>query len=430
MIRGVFAALAVLVMPCAAGAETLVVTADRMVDVIEGRTVERPVVVVTDGRIASVTSGNVPADLPADVERLDLPGMTILPGLIDMHVHLDSDPAIGGWQWLEYTDSFWATLGVANARTMLEQGFTTVRNVGSSDYNDVALRQGIDGGYYPGPRIVPAGDAFGATGGHCDVTGLPPSISIDGERDHGVDGPLAARVAVRQNHRYGAEVIKICATGGVFSHNTDPGAQQMTEEEIRAVVEEAHMLGMRVAAHAHGTAGIAAAIRAGVDTIEHASYLDDPTIRLAIDRGAWLSMDIYNTEYTLAEGERNGVLEENLRKDREVGIAQRESFRRSVELGARHVFGSDVGVFPAAQVGRQFSRMVRFGMTPMQAIRAATANAAEALDRTDDVGAIAVGRYGDIIAVNGDPLADIGALEDVDVVIKGGELFLDRRGGS
>nr|WP_246263191.1 amidohydrolase family protein [Parasphingopyxis algicola] len=407
-------------------AETLVVTADRMVDVLEGRAIDNPVVVVTDGRIVSVSSGEVPADLPEDAERLDLAGMTILPGLIDMHVHLTTTPRIGGFRRLNYTDSFWTTLGVPNARAMLESGFTTVRNVGADDYADVALRQGIEAGFYPGPRIVAATESFGVTGGHCDRNGLPPSL-VDRDGEQGVNGVEAVRLQIRQNRRYGADVIKICATGGVFSRNTDVGAQQMTAGEIRAAVEEAHMLGMRVAAHAHGNAGIRAAIEAGVDTIEHASYLDDETIRMAIDRGTFFSMDIYNTEYTLAEGEANGVLEENLAKERQVGTIQRESFRRSVELGARHVFGSDAGVYPHGTGGRQFARMVRFGMTPLQAIQAATANAAEALDKMGDVGAIAPGRYGDIIAVDGDPLADIAALEDVDIVVKGGELVMDRR---
>ncbi|MEM8696741.1 MAG: amidohydrolase family protein [Pseudomonadota bacterium] len=426
MMARLFVALFLLSCASAAHAETLVVTADHMIDVLEGRTVDNPVVVVTDGRITSVSSGAVPDNLPEDAERLDLPGMTILPGLIDMHVHLTTSPEIGGYRRLQYTDSFWITLGVPNARAMLESGFTTVRNVGAQDYADVALRQGIESGFYPGPRIVAATRSFGPTGGHCDMNGLPPSFVLrDGER--GVNGVEAIRLQVRENRRYGADLIKICVTGGVFSRGTEVGMQQMTEEEVRAAVEEAHMLGMRVAAHAHGNAGIRTAIRAGVDTIEHASYLDDETIRMAIDRGTFFSMDIYNTEYTLSQGEANGVLEENLAKERQVGAIQRESFRRAVELGARHVFGSDAGVYPHGTGGRQFARMVRFGMTPLQAIQAATVNAAEALDRTADLGAIAPGRYGDIIAVDGDPLADITALEDVDVVIQGGEVALDRR---
>lgn len=202
----------------------------------------------------------------------------------------------------------------------------------------------------------------------------------------------------------------------------------MTFEELKMAVDEAHMLGMKVAAHAHGAEGIKAAIRAGVDTIEHASFLDEEAIRLAREHGTWLSMDIYNTEYTLSEGARLGVLEENLAKERQVGAAQRDSFRRSVAGGARHVFGSDVGVYPAGLGGRQFAVMVAHGMTPIEAIRAATANAAEALGRTGDVGAIAPGRYGDLIAVSGDPLADVRALEQVEMVIQGGRVVHDARG--
>ncbi|MDB5667150.1 MAG: amidohydrolase family protein [Alphaproteobacteria bacterium] len=424
---GIIAALLLLFLPLSARAQSVVVTAERMLDVLTGRYVQEPVIVITDGRIVSVVGrdGGRP-NIPAGARRIDLPGMTLLPGLIDMHVHLASTPLINGYDRLEYTDAFWPTLAVPNARAMLEAGFTTIRSVGADDYSDVAIRQGIEDGYYPGPRIVAAGPSFGPTGGHCDINDLPPSIVFrDGE--HGVNGPAEVRGRVRELRRRGAQVIKICATGGVFSSNTSPGAQQMGEDEIRAAVEEAHMLGLRVAAHAHGTEGIKAAIRAGVDTIEHASFLDDEAIRMARERGTWLSMDIYNTEYTLSEGERNGVRQENLDKERQVGTRQRESFRQSVRGGARHVFGTDAGVYPHGTGGRQFRVMTEFGMTPLQAIQAATSNAAEALGRTNDVGAIAAGRYGDMIAVPGDPLANVRLLETVPIVIKGGNLVADRR---
>jgi len=420
-------AAALLALPAAAYAQSVVITADRMLDVASGRYVEEPVIVVTDGRIAAVVGrGGGRPTIPAGATRIDLPGMTLLPGLIDMHVHLASTPLINGYDRLEYTDAFWATLGVPNARAMLEAGFTTVRSVGADDFADVAIRQGIDRGYYPGPRVIASGPSFGPTGGHCDTNDLPPSLRFrNGEQ--GVNGPDEARRQVRTNRRYGAQLIKVCATGGVFSTNTEPGAQQMGEDELRAVVSEAHMLGMRVAAHAHGTDGIKAAIRAGVDTIEHASFLDAEAIRMAVAGGTWLSMDIYNTEYTLSEGERNGVRPENLEKERQVGTRQRESFRASVRGGARHVFGTDAGVYPHGTGARQFRVMVEFGMTPIQAIRAATTNAAEALDRASDVGAIAVGRYGDLVAVRGDPLADPRVLENVAMVIKGGAIAADRR---
>ena len=413
-----FLIASVLFAASAAQAETVVVTADRMVDVLAGRTVDRPQVVITDGRISAV--GRQGDAVPPNARRIELPGKTLLPGLIDMHVHLGGSEKVKGYRTLEYTDSFFTVMGVPNAEKLLDAGFTTVRSVGAGDYLDVALRQAIDLGELRGPRIIAATSAIGATGGHCDSNTNRPSLARTAP---GVaDGPDEVRKKVRELRKLGAQVIKVCATGGVFSRNTDPGAQQMTYEELKMAADEAHMLGMKVAAHAHGADGIKAAIRAGIDTIEHASFIDDEGIRMAKERGTWLSMDIYNTEYTLAEGAKNGVLEENIEKERQVGTRQREGFRRSVQLGARHIFGSDVGVYPAGLGGRQFPVMVRFGMTPMQAIQAATTNAAQALGREKDVGAIAVGRFGDLIAVDGDPLQDIRALESVDVVIKGGKV--------
>jgi imidazolonepropionase-like amidohydrolase len=409
-----------------AQAETVVVTADRMIDVLAGRVIEEPVVVITDGRIVSVVgrSGARPV-IPAGARRIDLPGMTILPGLIDMHVHLDSSPYYGPYDSLQFTDLFQTMMAPGHARDMIEAGFTTVRNVGSDHYSDIALMQAIDEGRIVGPRIVPAGYALGATGGHCDETFLPPAYH---RPSPGVaDGPQAFRDRVRQMRAAGAQVIKICATGGVFSHNTEPGQQQLSEEEMRAVAEEAHQWGLKVAAHAHGAAGIRAAIRAGIDTIEHASLIDAEGIRLAREHGTWLVMDIYNSEYTQAHGAENGVLEDNLRKDREIAQAQRDNFRAAHRAGVHMAFGTDAGVFPHALAPQQFHWMVEYGMTNMEAIQSATRNAGQALGRESDVGAIAVGRYGDIVAVAGDPLADIRLLERVAVVIKGGLVVIDRR---
>ncbi len=406
-------------LPAPALADTVAITAARMLDVSTGRTVADPVVVVTDGRISAVGRAGTVA-IPADARRIDLPGKTLLPGLIDMHVHLSRAPTLSGYRVLEYTDGFWTVLGVPHAEATLRAGFTTVRNIGTANYSDVALRQAIDGGYIRGPRIVAATYSLGATGGHCDSNTNVPSQA---RTSPGVaDGPEAVRAKVRELRKLGAQVLKVCATGGVFSRNTDPGAQQMTFEELKMAADEAHMLGMRVAAHAHGAEGIKAAIRAGIDTIEHASFIDAEGVRLAKERGTWLGFDVYNTEYTLAEGARNGVLEENLAKERRVGTAQRENFRRSVQGGAKHIFSTDAGIYPHGDNARQFAVMVRFGMTPLQAIQAATVNAAAALGRENDVGTIAVGRFGDLVAVNGDPLANVTTLERPAVVVKGGEL--------
>src|SRR5687767_6383917 len=404
-----------------ASAESVVVTADRMVDVLAGRVVEEPVIVITDGRIAAVVGrGGARPVIPAGAKRIDLPGKTILPGLIDMHVHLDSNPRYGGYTGLQFTDSFWTAQGVANARDMLHAGFTTVRNVGSEGYSDVGYKQAIDEGLMAGPRIVPAAHALSATGGHCDQTYLPPSFAAKGKAVG--DGAQELRTRVREQRKYGAEVIKVCATGGVFSRNTEPGQQQLSEEELRAIADEAHQWGLKVAAHAHGAAGIKAAIRAGIDTIEHASLIDAEGIRLARERGTWLAMDIFNTEYTQAEGAKNGVLEDNLRKDREIAQLQRDNFRAAHRAGVKMVFATDAGVMPHGQAVRQFNTMVTYGMTPLQAIQAATRNAAQALGRERDVGAIAVGRFGDLVAVTGDPTRNVRLLENVDAVVKGGAL--------
>ena len=399
-----------------------VITAARMVDVTTGRTVEHPAIFVgDDGRITSIADART-VRWGSNVEHIDLGEKTLLPGLIDMHVHLDSLAEVGGYDGLQYDDRFWTVVAVRNARAMLDVGFTSVRNVGSDDLNDVGLMQAIDAGYAVGPRIMPAAYALGATGGHCDETFLPMSLHTPAE---GVaDGPQQLRQRVREMRRAGARVIKVCATGGVFSRNTEPGQQQLSEEELRAIAEEAHMWGMQVAAHAHGAAGIRAAINAGIDTIEHASLVDAEGIRLAVrrERPVWFSMDIYNTDYTQAEGAKNGVMEDNLRKDREIGQLQRDNFRAAVRAGVRMVFGSDAGVMPHASAVNQFRIMVEYGMTPLQAIQAATVNAAEALHQSADVGQIAVGHYADIIAVDGNPLTNIRELESVDAVVKGGHL--------
>lgn len=394
-------------------------TAAHMVDVDSGKIIDQPLIGVRDGRIVSLADRKS-AQLPANAKLFDLGNKTLLPGLIDMHVHLDSLAEIGGYNGLQYTDSFWSMVAVKNAQDMLQAGFTTVRNVGSADRNDIGLKQAIDGGYAVGPRIVPAGYALGATGGHCDSTFLPPSLE---KQQEGVaDGEQGLRYEVRRQRKYGAEVIKVCATGGVFSRNTEPGQQQLSENELRAIADEAHQWGLKVAAHAHGASGIKAAIRAGIDTIEHASLVDDEGIKLAVARKqpVWFSMDIFNTDYTQSEGKKNGVLEDNLRKDREVAQIQRDNFRKAHKAGVRLVFASDAGVMPHGQVGGQFKIMVQYGMSAMEAIQAATRNAAQALGREKDIGAIAIGRFADMIAVDGDPLANIRELEDVDVVIKGG----------
>jgi imidazolonepropionase-like amidohydrolase len=405
------------------GPKNSVITGARMLDVLTGKIVENPAIFVNEeGRITSIADART-VRWGSDVTHIDLGDRTLLPGFIDMHVHLDSPADIGGYRGLEFTDSFWGMTAVGNARAMLDAGFTTVRNVGSNNRNDIGLKQAIDNGYAVGPRIVPAGYAIGATGGHCDSTFLPPSLEKDTKAEGIADSADELRHQVRRQRKYGAEVIKICATGGVFSRNTEPGQQQLSEDYMRVIADEAHQWGIRVAAHAHGGDGIKAAIKAGIDTIEHASLVDDEGIKLAAARArpVWFSMDIYNTDYTQAEGAKNGVLEDNLRKDREVAQIQRDNFRKAHKAGVKMVFGSDAGVMPHGTAGGQFKTMVDYGMTPLEAIQAATRNGAQALGKDKDIGAIAIGRFADIVAVDGDPLRNVRELETVDAVVKGGK---------
>jgi imidazolonepropionase-like amidohydrolase len=359
-VRALFAVVAALLAATPAAAEDVVVTAAHLYDPATGKTLDAPIIVVKDGRVASlVTGANARPMIPADAKRVDLGDVTILPGLIDMHVHLTSLAEIGGYQGLKYTDSFWSAVGVANAAKTLRAGFTTVRNVGAADFGDVGLREAIDGGWIKGPRIVAAGYAIGATGGHCDDNALPPSY--DRQQPSVVNSPAEGRAKVRWLHKYGAEAIKICATGGVFSLGDSVGGQQLSLEEMKAIADEAHMLHLKVAAHAHGDEGIRAAILAGIDTIEHCSLASDEAMRLAIQHRTWFDMDIYNDDYILATGTKNGTEQESLDKEKAIGLKQRQTFQRAVRAGVPMLFGTDAGVYPHGDNARQFAKMVEWG---------------------------------------------------------------------
>jgi len=396
------------------------IKAGRLVDVAAGRVRNDQVVLVQDGRITAVGPAGV-TPVPTGAKMIDLSGHTVLPGLIDTHTHVTSDPTTPPYYHYGISVPRQALIGARFARDTLLSGVTTIRNVGADAYTDIALRDAINAGDVIGPRILASGPALGITGGHCDSNMLAPEFH---EQSEGVaDGPVAVRAMVRKNVKYGADVIKYCGTGGVFSKGTRVGAQQYTPEEVAAIVDEAHMHGRKVAVHAHGANGIKVALRAGVDTIEHASLIDDEGLKLAKEKGAFLSMDIYNTEYTQSEGPKRGELEEFLRKDREVAQAQRDNFRKAVQMGIKLTMGTDTGVHPHRDAPKQLATMVEYGMTPMQAIQAATLVGAQALGIEAEVGQIAPGYAADIIAVSADPLADVRALAGVGFVMKGGEVY-------
>ena len=403
----------------AQAADVTYIKAGSLFDSRSGKVLANRIITIEGERIKAV--GGLDTAIPEGATVIDLSSSFVMPGFMDMHTHVVGH--LDNYFFAGYFQSpHRATIGgVVNAEKTLLAGFTTIRNVGAADYADVALRDAINVGEIPGPRMAVSGPGLGITGGHCDNNSLNPSFE---ERSDGVaDGPWAVREQVRKNVKYGVDLTKFCATGGVFSKGTKVGMTQYTLEEMQAIVDESHMHERKVAAHAHGTDGIKRAILAGVDSIEHASFLDEEAVRMGIERGTVFVLDIYNTEYTLERGAANGVPEENINKEREVGTRQRESFSLAVRMGARVAYGTDSGVYPHGDNGKQFSRAVRFGMTPVQAIQSATAVTADLLGWEDRVGAIQPGLYADIVAVKGNPLADISELEDVDFVMKGGTVY-------
>jgi len=371
---------------------------------------------VKDGIIVEIGSNLV----SNSYQIVELPDTILLPGFIDTHVHLIGNNELNGYQSVGES-SYLATLyGAKNAEATLLAGFTTVRNVGAGSYTDVALKTAINRGVIDGPRMYVSGPALGITGGHCDNNLMPYERSMPSQGV--VDSPWEARKKVRENRKFGADLIKFCATGGVMSKNTDVNAKQFTYEEMKAIVDEAHNHGMRVAAHAHGLDGIRTALKAGVDSIEHSSFIDEEAIQMAIENGAFLSMDIFVSDYILGEGAKKGILEESLEKERKVGLQQRQNFKRAVAMGAKITFGTDAGIYKHGDNARQFAYMVEWGMSPLQAIQAATIVGSELIG-SNNIGQIKENYFADIVGVKSNPLKNISSLEDISFVMKDGQIY-------
>ena len=404
--------------PSLASPTLIAVKAAHLIDPVAGRRIDDAVVLIEGDRVTQV---GTKLPIPAGATVIDLGGATILPGLIDVHTHLSSES--GNY----YDDLFRKSpIDVAvrahlYAKRTLDAGFTTVRDVGGAELIDVALRNAIDAGVIPGPRMKVAAMAISATGGHGDLNGFSPYLRFDGSLSRTADGVDEIRKAVRRDVKYGADLIKVLAGAGVLSEEESAGAPQYSQVELDALVQEATMWGRKVAAHAHGAEAIKRAIKAGVASVEHAGLIDEEGVRLAKEHGTYLVPDIWTDIYILEHGADLGLPEKIIAKERQLRKAQDVNWRRAKDAGVKFAFGTDAGVYPHGQNANQFQYLVQsIGFTPMQAIQMATVNAAELLGWSDRVGSLAPGRFADLIAVDGDPIADIRQLEHVRFVMKGG----------
>lgn len=399
-----------------------VIKAGKLIDTISGRVLENQTIII-EGEMIKAVGANLP--IPTGAVVVDLSNMTVMPGFTDSHVH------ITGQAGTEYYESLFRRTVIDEAvgahiyaKRTLDAGFTTVRSLGSGPFVEIALRNAINRGDFPGPRIIPAITYIGSTGSHGDLSGFSPWLGdrTPPEMSGVADGVDEVRKKVRYLIKYGAEVIKFGATAGVLTEEASVGAPQYSQEEMNAIVAEAKLHGIPVTAHAHGAEGIKMAVKAGVDSIEHGSFLDEEGIRLMKERGTYLSADIYNDDYILAEFAKFGTPQKIIDKEKLVGRVQRENFQKAVRAGVKIAYGTDAGVYPHGWNGKQFTKMVEWGMTPMKAIQASTASNADLFGWTDRIGSITAGKYADIVAVNGDPLQNIAILENVSFVMKGGKV--------
>jgi len=399
------------------------IKAGRLIDVVNGTVLTNQIILVDSNKIIDIGSN---ITIPKDAEIIDLSKSTVLPGLMDCHTHLTFEPGENYYDDLfRKTAVDYAILAPGNAKRTLEAGFTMTRDVGADQLIDISLRNAINNGSVEGPRMLVSTFALGSTGGHVDLNGFNPNIDWKYNKDFtGVaDGVDEIRKRVRNNIKWGADWIKFMASGGVLSEEETPGLPQYSFEEMKAICDEAHLWGRKVCAHAHGTEAIKLAIRAGVSSIEHGSLIDAEGIQLMKDKGVYLVADIYNDDYILSEYSKKGYPEKILNKERMVGKLQRENFQKAVTAGVKIAFGTDAGVYPHGWNAKQFHYMVKFGLTPMQAIKSATINAADLLDWKDRTGSITKGKLADIIAVDGNPLDDISILEQVKFVMKDGTVY-------
>lgn len=408
--------------PSALLANDIYLEAGRLVDVQAGNVLTGQCISITDDKITAIASCG---PTPKGAERVDWSGFTVLPGLIDLHTHLaDAGQSADLGLPLKTSPAATALIGAHNARLTLEAGFTTVRDVGTyRGLTDIALRDAINAGHVPGPRMFVAGAYITIPKGGGELNGVIPNDQLPSDMRLGVAStPEEAAAKTAFLIEQGADFIKTIATGAVLAIGTEPGEPEMTEDQLRAVVETARAKGVFVTAHAHGAVGIKNAIRAGVRSIEHASLIDDDALAMTKASGTWLVMDIYNGDYIDDIGTKEGWPEEYLRKNRETTDVQRVGFMKAVKRGVKLAYGTDSGVYPHGQNAKQFAYMVRYGMTPMQAIQSATIRAAELLGKEKMLGAIAAGRFADLVAVKENPLTNITALEHIALVMKDGKI--------